>query len=68
MREKGTFVLKFRDKEWTFPAGMTVRDAIKKAGLQVEGVLPVIDGKLVTEDTITKPGDEIRLVAVVSGG
>ena len=68
MRDRGTFTLKFRDKEWTLPAGMTVRDAIKKAGLQVEGVLPVRDGKLITEDTLTKPGDEIKLVAVVSGG
>ncbi len=68
MGERGTFVLKFRGQEWTLPAGMTVRDAIKKAGLQVEGVLPVRDGKLITEDTITRPGDEIKLVAVVSGG
>ncbi len=45
-----------------------MRDAILKAGITPEGVLPVRDGKLITDDTVTRPGDEIRLVAVISGG
>jgi sulfur carrier protein ThiS len=47
---------------------MTVRDAMLKAGITPEGVLPVRDGKLITDDAIARPGDEIRLIAVISGG
>jgi sulfur carrier protein ThiS len=58
----------FRDKEWELRAGMTVRDAILKAGLHPLTVLAVRDGKLINEATITRRGDVIRLVAVISGG
>jgi sulfur carrier protein ThiS len=47
---------------------MTIRDAVKKIGLQPETVLAVHDGKLVTDDTVLREGMQIRLVAVVSGG
>ena len=47
---------------------MTARDAIKKAGLTPESVLIVIDGELQTDDVILKPGQQVKLVAVVSGG
>ena len=33
-----------RDKEWEVRAGMTVRDAILKVGLDPQAVLPVRDG------------------------
>ena len=49
-------------------AGMTARAAIKKVGLDPESVLVVRDGQLVTDDTILKDGDEVRLIAVISGG
>ena len=49
-------------------AGMTVRDAIKKIGLEPEAVLAVSDGKLITDDTVLREGMQIKLVAVVSGG
>ena len=58
----------FRDKKWEVKGGMTARDAIKKAGLDPESVLVTVNGKLVTDDTILKEGDEVKLVAVVSGG
>ena len=58
----------FRDKEWEVRAGMTVRDAILKAGLDPQSVLAVRDGKLINEATILNDGDVIRLVAVISGG
>ncbi len=66
--KRGVFTLAFREKRWKFRAGMTVRDAMVKAGISPEGVLPVRDGKLITDDTIVSPGDEIRLVSVISGG
>jgi len=58
----------FRDKEWELRAGMTVRDAILKVGLNPEAVLAVRDGKLINEATILRDGDTIKLIAVVSGG
>ena len=58
----------YRDKEWEFPGGMTARDAIKKVGLDPEAVLVVRNGELVTDDVILRDGDEVKLIAVVSGG
>ena len=58
----------YRDKEWEFPGRTTVRDAIKKIGLQPGAVLPLRDGQLITDDVIAENGDTIRLIAVVSGG
>ena len=46
----------YRKKVWEVKPGMTVRDAILKTGLKPYAVLAVRDG------------DEIKLVAVVSGG
>ncbi len=60
--------LVLRRKEYEVPAGITVRKAIEHAGLNPESVLPTRDGELVTEDTILKEGDAIKLVAVISGG
>ena len=57
-----------RKKEWELQPGMTVRAAILKLGLDPESVLTVRDGQLVNEATLTKDGDTIKLIAVVSGG
>jgi len=67
MSEK-TIKLTYRSKQWELAAGMTVRDAILKCGLNPEQVLAVRSGKLINEATILKDGDEIKLVAVISGG
>jgi len=58
----------FRDKEWELRAGMTVRDAILKVGLDPQAVLPVRDGKLINEATLLGEGETVRLIAVISGG
>jgi sulfur carrier protein ThiS len=58
----------YRDKSWELKGKITIRDAIKKVGLDPQGVLALRDGKLVTDDTIAAPEDTIKLVAVVSGG
>jgi sulfur carrier protein ThiS len=58
----------YRDKRWELHGGMTVRDAILKTGLNPEVVLAVRDGKLINEDTVLDEDDEIKLVAVISGG
>ncbi len=58
----------FRDKEWELRAGMTVRDAILKVGLDPQAVLAVREGKLINEATILRDGDTIKLIGVISGG
>jgi sulfur carrier protein ThiS len=58
----------YRDREWEVATNITVRDAIKKGGLNPETVLATRDGKLITEDVHLQTGDVIKLVAVISGG
>src|SRR3989338_9213813 len=63
-----TVKLVYSGKEYEVPAGMTVRDALKKVGLQPETTLAVKDGKLMTDDTILVEGAQVKLIAVISGG
>lgn len=58
----------YRDKEWELPGGMTVRDAIRKVGLDPEAVLATREGKLINDSTILNDEDVVKLVAVISGG
>lgn len=58
----------YRDKSWEVKPGSTVRHIIEKAGLNPEAILAVRDGKLINDATLTKDGDTIKLIAVVSGG
>ena len=58
----------YRTKQWDLSGGMTVRDAILKCGLNPEQVLAVRNGKLINEATILQDGEEIKLIAVISGG
>ncbi len=58
----------FREKKWELKGSIAARDAIKKIGLDPEAVLVVVNGKLMTDDVLLKEGDEVKLVAVVSGG
>lgn len=60
--------IEFRSKTWEVKGGTTARDAIKKIGLDPESVLVVVNGTLVTDDVILKEADQIKLVAVISGG
>jgi sulfur carrier protein ThiS len=60
--------LKYRKQEWELEGTYTLRRAIEDVGLNPQAVLAVRDGQLITEDTHLKDGDEIRLVAVISGG
>jgi sulfur carrier protein ThiS len=66
--ERPSTTLLHRGRRFEVPAGSTLRDAIRKAGLSPEAVLATQNGELLTDDHILKPGEEIRLVAVISGG
>jgi sulfur carrier protein ThiS len=60
--------LTYRGQVWELRGGMTARAAIKKVGLEPEAVLVVRNGKLVTDDTLLRDEDEVKLIAVISGG
>jgi sulfur carrier protein ThiS len=58
----------YRDKKWELSGRRRVRDAIKEVGLIPHTVLAVREGKLLTEDVMLNEDDEVKLVAVISGG
>jgi sulfur carrier protein ThiS len=60
--------LTYRKKEYEVRAGSTLRHAIESIGLAPDAVLCVKEGELITDDAILEEGDEIKLVAVISGG
>ncbi len=58
----------FRNKKFEVKDNIAARDALKKLGIEPEGVLVIVNGKLTTDDALLKDGDKVKLVAVVSGG
>lgn len=65
---RGTAVLTLRGKTYEVPAGMTLRAALGRAGISPETILATRDGEMITDDEIVRTDDQIRLVAVISGG
>jgi len=57
-----------RDKVYEVKAGMSLLDALKKIDVVPESVIAVRNGEMITDDEILRPGDEVKLVAVISGG
>jgi len=57
-----------RDKVYEVRPGMTLRDALRKTGVQSEGVLATREGQLITDEEILVEGDVIKLIMVISGG
>ena len=68
MADNDSAKIVYHEKEWDIDSGMTVRDAIKKVGLDPLSVLAIRNKKLINNQTIIEPEDEIRLVNVISGG
>ena len=60
--------LVYREQEFEVRGGSTLGKALIKCQLNPHVVLAVRKGKLITEDVILHDGDEIKLVAVISGG
>ena len=63
-----TAKLILRNKVYEVKAGMALVDALKKSDIVPESVIATRDGELITDDEILRPGDEIKLIAVISGG
>jgi sulfur carrier protein ThiS len=60
--------LVLRDKVFEVKGGMTLLAALEKANVLPETVIATRGGQLILEDEILRDGEEIRLVAVISGG
>jgi sulfur carrier protein ThiS len=57
-----------RDKVYEVRAGMTLLDALKKSNIVPESVIAIRKGELITDDEVLRADDQIKLVAVISGG
>jgi len=60
--------LVLRDKVFEVKAGMTLLDALKKSSIVPESVIAMRDGEMITDDEVLRNGDEVKLIAVISGG
>jgi sulfur carrier protein ThiS len=58
----------YRKQEWQIQGGITLRQAMAQAGLDAQNLLGLRGGKLIPDDTLLNDGDEITLVAIVTGG
>ena len=47
---------------------ITVEELMRQLGVNKAEVVPVKNNELVTEDSIVKAGDDIKFLAVISGG
>ena len=57
-----------RDKQYEVKTGMNLLSALQKCGIVPESVIATRGGEMILDDEILKEGDEIKLVAVISGG
>ena len=60
--------LTLRNKEYEVKPGMTLLSALQKIDIVPESVIATREGEMILEDEILNEGDEIKLIAVISGG
>ncbi len=58
----------YRDKAWEVPGGQTVREVVLAVGLDPATVLAVRKGKLALDSEVLAEDDEVKLIAIISGG
>lgn len=58
----------YRDKTWQMADALTVTQLLERLEVLPENVLVIRNGKLVSEDHPLSPGDEVKIVDVISGG
>ena len=70
MNQTGEKLVKLvlRDKVYEVKAGMDLLSALKRNNIVPESVIATRDGEMIVEDEILRDGDEIKLIAVISGG
>jgi len=60
--------LVLRGQVYEVRGGMTLLSALQKVGILPNTVIATRDGEMILEDEILRDGEEVRLVAVISGG
>ena len=63
-----TVKLILRDAEYEVKPGMMLLDALRKINVVPESVIATRAGEMILDDEILKDGDEVKLIAVISGG
>jgi len=63
-----TVKLTLRDQSYEVKPGMMLLDALRKCQIVPESVIATKDGEMILDDEILKDGDEVKLIAVISGG
>jgi sulfur carrier protein ThiS len=58
----------YRQQEFLVRPGMALIDALKKINILPESIIATRAGEMITEDELLNDGDEVILVAVISGG
>ena len=57
-----------RDKEYEVRPGMNLHSALQKINILPESVIATRDGELIEADELLKDGEEVKLIAAISGG
>jgi thiamine biosynthesis protein ThiS len=57
-----------RKQEYEVRPGMTLFAALQKIDVLAESVIATRNGEVIGEDEILQDGDEIKLIAAISGG
>lgn len=63
-----TVKLILRDKVMEVKPGMNLLDSLRKADILPESVIATRNGEMILEDEILNDGEEVKLIAVISGG
>ena len=58
----------FRDQHWAVPGNISVRELILHVGLDPTVIIAVRKSELVFDKELLGEDDEIKLIAVISGG
>ncbi len=58
----------YRDQQWEIPGHITVRELIMRCDLDPATVLAVRDRQMVLDSEVLGEDDEIKLIAVITGG
>jgi sulfur carrier protein ThiS len=68
MAEAENATIRYHDECWEVASGVTIHRAIEQVGVDPLSVLAIRGKKLVNNQTMVEPSDDIRLVNIVSGG
>jgi sulfur carrier protein ThiS len=60
--------LVYLGKEWELAGSLTLGQALEQAGLRIENLIAVRDGKILKEDTVLDADDRVDLMDIMGGG